>query len=124
MQWRRLGPKIARVERREARPGLPRAAASRKRGVAPYERDRLRTPPPGAPPAPRFGAGIAAARAKADIPAEAASKGGTKRGEQNPGAEARRGNDRGRTRWRLGWRKPGSRGLRAAANGAETIAMT
>jgi hypothetical protein len=36
----RSGPKIARVERREARSGLPRTAASRKRGVAPYERDR------------------------------------------------------------------------------------
>src|SRR5947199_7011567 len=67
MQWRRPGPKIARAERREARPGLPRAAASRKRGVAPYERDRLRIPPPGAPPAPRLGGGLAAARAKADI---------------------------------------------------------
>ena len=46
----RSGPKTARSKRPEARSGLPRTAASRKRGVAPYERDGMRIPPPGAPP--------------------------------------------------------------------------
>jgi hypothetical protein len=44
------------VERREARSGLPRTAASRKRGVAPYERDGNEDTASRRSSAPRFGA--------------------------------------------------------------------
>jgi hypothetical protein len=90
----RSGPKIARVERREARSGLPRTAASRKRGVAPYERDRNEDTASRRSSRPSVRGGIAAARVQGRHIRRSVKQRRGERGKQNPGAETRRGNGR------------------------------